>query len=151
MIFRIVYCSRSLISGSAQHVEAEIESLLSVSRKNNALNNITGALLFNGEAFAQILEGPRSAVELVYAKICVDSRNRDVILLENAEVPERVFMNWAMAYSDVEAISSTFGGLSFDTILMDPRGRASEIVFLLQTLVNTYSGAEAPGSSSICD
>ncbi len=48
-------------------------------------------------------------------------------------------MNWAMAYSEVEGVRSTFGGLSFDSILMDPRGRASEIVFLLQTLVNTYS------------
>jgi hypothetical protein len=135
-----------LISGSAQHVESEIESLLSISRKNNAAYDITGALLFNGDAFAQILEGPRSAVESVYAKICVDSRNQDVILLENGQVPERVFMNWAMAYSDVETASSTFGGLNFDSILIDPRGRASEMVFLLQTLVNTYSGDEMPDS-----
>jgi len=146
VIFRIVYCSKSLISGSAQHVESEIESLLSISRKNNAALDITGALLFNGDAFAQILEGPRSAVESVYSKICVDSRNRDVILLENAEVPERVFMNWAMAYAAVEGVSSTFGGLNFDSILMDPRGRASEIVFLLQTLVNAYSGDEMSDS-----
>jgi hypothetical protein len=64
--------------GVTARIAIEIESLLECSRRNNAANDITGALLFDGRAFAQVLEGPRSSVEAVYAKIVNDPRHSNV-------------------------------------------------------------------------
>ena len=137
MCYRIVYCSRNRIEGSAEEVKAEMGSLLLVSRRNNAVEGITGALLFNGEAFAQVLEGPQEAVEKAFERIRWDSRHSDVVILEQSHESERHFSQWAMAYADDQTIHfflDSGGGL--DVTNIKPHNFASLIVQQLRSAVS---------------
>ena len=65
-LYRLVYASTSLLSDDADTARQQIADILSASRRNNAADDITGALLFSDTNFAQVLEGPRAAVERLY-------------------------------------------------------------------------------------
>ena len=106
-LFQIVYCSRNEIQGEPEQVEAEIASILAKSRENNQRKGITGALLFNGAVFAQVLEGPLDQVETTYEAIQYDPRHSDVVVLSNGPTTERAFSDWSMAYADPAAVQSS--------------------------------------------
>ena len=54
---RIVYCSRSLLTGSRAEIEVAIRQILATARLNNRAAHLTGALTFTANCFAQVLEG----------------------------------------------------------------------------------------------
>lgn len=90
---RLIYFSHPTSLG-----DADIDTILSVSYANNTLRGITGALFFNGSWFVQVLEGGRSPISDVYARILRDSRHEAVRLIQFAPIPERSFPDWAMRY-----------------------------------------------------
>jgi hypothetical protein len=51
----------------------------------------------------QVLEGQRSAVNRLYARILADRRHKDVELLIYEEISERRFGQWAMAHVPLSA------------------------------------------------
>ncbi len=63
--------------------------------KNRRLN-ITGCLWFSPRRFLQILEGPRKAVEDVYAAILRDQRHRDITTVSSSPITNRSFSRWGM-------------------------------------------------------
>lgn len=75
-----------------------LQEILGVSRINNAQKNITGVLCYDPAFFLQCLEGPREAVNELYSHIASDSRHKNVTLLEYADVEERLFGDWTMAF-----------------------------------------------------
>ena len=97
-LYRLIYFSRNLIPGNEAEVEAHIRDILRVSRENNGLARITGALMFNLGCFAQVLEGPRHELEARFERIQQDERHGDVILLSLEATSERAFPNWSMAF-----------------------------------------------------
>jgi hypothetical protein len=109
MIKRIKYVSRYAEGTTAE----DIEAIAAQSADNNAKLGITGILLTGGGLFFQILEGPAEVVDGVYSKIAADRRNREVLLLGvQAEVPDRLFPDWAMARVDLDAQ----GNAHFETL-----------------------------------
>jgi hypothetical protein len=46
----------------------------------------------------QCLEGPRPAVNELYATILRDERHSDVVLLEYGDTQNRLFADWSMAF-----------------------------------------------------
>ncbi len=137
MCYRIVYCSRNNIEGSPEEVKAKIGSLLLISRRNNALSGITGALLFNGDAFAQLLEGPQEAVEKAFERIRWDPRHSDIVIMEQSNNAERYFSQWAMAYADDHTIHFFLdSGGDLDATNITPHDSASLIVQQLRSAVS---------------
>jgi hypothetical protein len=67
-------------------------------RLNNRRSHLTGLLLFCGESFLQILEGPEENVGSIYKKICTDTRHKDVKVLYKKEISTRSFGNWEMSF-----------------------------------------------------
>lgn len=108
--------------------DALLESVLSVSRRNNARMGLTGLLLAGGRRFLQALEGPRDAVEATYVKIKTDPRHFAFVELANKEISEPEFGAWAMAYSQgadpqaSRALRTAVDALTRD--LPDPNVRA---------------------------
>ena len=86
MLQRLVYYSRNAIPGTSGELERHIEQILETSRRNNEAVGVTGALMFNNGCFAQILEGPREAVEKTFERIQRDPRHSDVVLLDLSTV-----------------------------------------------------------------
>lgn len=96
--YRLIYLSRNEIQGESQQVHREVAHILDVARKKNAESGITGALMFNSGCFAQVLEGPLSAIEETFERIQCDPRHSDVVILSFDSVDSRSFDSWSMAY-----------------------------------------------------
>lgn len=106
-LIRLIYCSE------LNNVDTEgLTAILEASRRNNAKHGITGTLLFNGQFFLQCLEGGRKIVNTVYHRIVHDERHKNPTLLDYAEISQRDFSDWSMAYvpwtKDVRAVVRTY-------------------------------------------
>jgi hypothetical protein len=73
-----------------------LAGILSVSRRNNPRDGITGALICRGDLYLQLIEGPAEAIDALYARIAQDDRHANVELLLSEEAHARLFPNWAM-------------------------------------------------------
>lgn len=73
-----------------------LNQILSVSRRNNARDGITGALICRADLYLQMLEGPRDAVNAAFQRITTDDRHLDVTLIGTGEIGERLFPQWHM-------------------------------------------------------
>jgi hypothetical protein len=60
---------------------------------------VTGALIFTGVHFAQVLEGSAPAVEILIRRIASDERHTHFDVLQDTEIDRRHFRTWSMAYS----------------------------------------------------
>lgn len=75
---------------------AMLAGILSAARRNNPRDSITGALICRHDLYLQLIEGPESAIDALYARIAVDDRHGDVRVLLTGTVDERMFPDWAM-------------------------------------------------------
>lgn len=94
----LAYFSRNALGQEGVPTD-EIERILHVARRNNLDQGITGALLYSDGCFAQVLEGPLSAVEAIFEKIELDARHRDVKILYFKPLDKRSFGEWSMAFA----------------------------------------------------
>jgi hypothetical protein len=115
-LHRLVYFSRNRVTGDDPAILAEIDSILEASRRNNARSGVTGALIFNGGVFAQVLEGPRDAIQSTFERIQRDARHGAVEVLAFERIEERGFPNWSMAFvGEARAGQDLFGHLGAAT------------------------------------
>ena len=98
-LHRIIYCSRSRLTGARSVVDAEVRRILARSRSNNAAASIGGALLFSDDCFAQVLEGSTEALSRAFERIQRDTRHGDVAVLQSGPAEQRHFPCWSMAYA----------------------------------------------------
>ncbi|MCJ2124466.1 BLUF domain-containing protein [Methylobacterium sp. J-077] len=97
-LYRLVYASKNLFQGSEAELTAAVGQILASSQRNNARSDVTGALMFNSGAFAQVLEGPRQGVEETFERIQCDDRHGDVTVLQCGPTESRSFASWSMAF-----------------------------------------------------
>ena len=71
--------------------------ILEKSTAHNTKENITGVLCQGSGLWLQVLEGERSQVNLLYARIMSDRTHRNVELLSMEEITHRRFGQWSMA------------------------------------------------------
>jgi hypothetical protein len=135
-LFNLAYISKNTIPGSMDEVRAQIEDILKAAHANNPDKGITGALLYSGGYFCQVIEGPEEALEDLFETIQMDPRHGDVTVLHFEPIAERGFTEWAMAFAgveekmrfDIEAIKA-----SKDDLSMVKQGR--DMVTVLEQLV----------------
>lgn len=95
-MYSLVYVSKSLLPiGQAS---AEIQSIVEVATARNAAAGVTGALLFTGTRFAQMLEGDEEAVLAIMASIAADERHCDVVIIDQGPAAARCFADWSLVY-----------------------------------------------------
>jgi hypothetical protein len=104
-LFSLAYFSRNAIEGTSDEMQAAIAAILASARRNNARHGVTGALLFSDGCFAQVLEGAREDVEMVFETIQCDPRHKDVTIMHLHEVEERSFGEWSMAFGGINGVS----------------------------------------------
>jgi len=134
MLVRLLYASHS-----AKPVTQDvIESILEQSRKHNPRLGITGILCQSGNTFLQVLEGGRTAVNLLYNDIVRDARHKDVVVLHYEEVEQRKFAGWTMGQVNLAKVNPSTLLKYSETTVLDPyamSGRAS--MALLEELIAT--------------
>jgi hypothetical protein len=94
MFSRLIYVSRLSESVDAQ----ETRRILAASQANNPRRAVTGALIFNSGYFIQWIEGARSEISRLFARIARDDRHADVELIDFSTVAMRDFPDWSMGY-----------------------------------------------------
>jgi hypothetical protein len=145
---RLLYYSKANIPGSADERAEEYSRILASARRNNALVDISGALMVSGNRFAQVLEGPLDAVMRTFEKIKRDERHRYVTILKMSKMDQRMFGSWAMG-----AVGSRAGEIlpisaqdCLNSAITNPERGGDTLVDVLQALVE---GTEMPNVSQI--
>lgn len=70
--------------------------ILAEARRNNARDDITGVLTFTGGRFVQVLEGRCEKLDDLLDRLSVDTRHRDMEILDRRAVSHRTFAEWDM-------------------------------------------------------
>lgn len=92
-LYQLVYVSRATQGFSAD----DLNALLKSARLENARRDVTGMLLYDDPLFIQLLEGPRAAVEAIFARILADTRHREIDVIHTCEgIGQRQFARWWM-------------------------------------------------------
>ncbi|MFN3621093.1 BLUF domain-containing protein [Sphingorhabdus sp.] len=94
---RLIYVSKSRIEAAGS--DFAITQLVREARSRNASLAVSGALLFTGTHFAQILEGRASCLALVMSELKADYRYADMFIAAHYPISSRIFSDWQMAYA----------------------------------------------------
>lgn len=131
-LHRLIYYSRNRVTESPAALARAIASILEASQRHNPRVGVTGALMFNAGCFAQVLEGPRAAVEATFERIQQDDRHGDVSLLDFGPAHARSFENWSMGFVGASVTDADRFGLLAQVSGFDPAQMTGDAV--LETL-----------------
>ncbi len=137
-LYRIVYCSQNLIKTADSQADQDVElgHILQSARTNNSSQGVTGALLFNDECFAQVLEGPRTSVEQIFERIQRDRRHGQVTVVDNGWADHRDFPDWAMAHAQPASDRQAEGiAATLKLAMVQPASTGTGVLDLLKDLV----------------
>lgn len=101
-LYNLAYISKNSITGSPEKIKSEIRDILAAANKNNPKLGVTGALLYSGGYFCQVIEGPQDVLEELFETIQMDDRHKSVTVLHFEPIESRGFTNWAMAFAGIE-------------------------------------------------
>jgi hypothetical protein len=83
--------------------DGELNDIHQTARHLNALDGITGLLLFDGARFLQIIEGADSAIDNLVERLRKDSRHSAFEVRDERHVERRSFADWSMELIRVSA------------------------------------------------
>lgn len=95
----LTYTSRARLDLSAD----DLADIRHSARHLNALDGITGLLVFDGTRFLQILEGAEEAVDMLVERLRADPRHSAFEIRDERVVTERSFPGWSMELVRVSA------------------------------------------------
>jgi hypothetical protein len=97
MLTRLIYISLSTLP--ITDGQASLQAITDVSTARNASLSITGALLYTGTHFSQVLEGADDSIEKLMSSIRADKRHTSVVVIEHLPVEQRFFFGWSLVYT----------------------------------------------------
>ena len=136
MLVRLLYASRA----TAPVRPDVLTAIFGKSAKNNPPLGVTGLLCFSGDVFLQVLEGGRAQVSMLYHRIALDARHRDVVLLTYEEIHERSFASWSMGQVNLDRLNPGVVLKYSETAAFDPYQVSGKVsLAMLDELVVTAS------------
>ena len=75
---------------------ADLEDIHRTAREINALEGITGLLVFNGTHFLQIVEGSEAAIDDLVERLRKDPRHTGFEIRDQRKIEARSFPDWSM-------------------------------------------------------
>jgi hypothetical protein len=103
MLTRLIYFSENDPTVSIDTIRA----ILKTANEYNKTNHITGLLYHNEQFFLQVLEGDRTEISKLYAKVASDDRHKNVTLVSVEGINERKFDGWNMMYINEVNVESS--------------------------------------------
>jgi Sensors of blue-light using FAD len=82
---------------------SDLQDIHRSARELNALDGITGLLVFNGTHFLQIVEGARSAIDDLLERLRHDPRHTGLEVRDERRIGARSFPGWSMELVRVKA------------------------------------------------
>lgn len=74
----------------------DLEAIHRTARDLNALDGISGMLIFNGTHFLQIIEGAESAIDDLVERLRRDPRHNGLEIRDERKIERRSFPDWSM-------------------------------------------------------
>ncbi|GGD45703.1 blue light sensor protein [Erythrobacter arachoides] len=131
----LLYISESTIEPC--NAQGEVERILATAHTFNASVGVTGALVFTGTHFAQVVEGEETVVSELIASIGRDERHTKLEIVIQDPLTARRFPDWSMAYNG----PSQFVSRHVMRLLNDPsRSESSRAASWLAELLEQFSG-----------
>ncbi len=90
---------------------AQIPRIVALCRARNARDDITGVLAFTGHDFAQLIEGPRAAMDGLWSSIRADGRHHDIAVLFDEPAEGRWCGDWRIGFPADPAIGASIAAL----------------------------------------
>lgn len=81
----------------------DLEAIHRTAREINALDGVTGLLIFNGTHFLQIIEGAPNAIDDLVERLRRDPRHSGFEIRDQHEIEQRSFPDWSMELVRVSA------------------------------------------------
>ena len=89
--------SQLYTSKAAENISlADLQAIRDVAVMRNAMNGITGVLLFTGASFCQYLEGPEASIDELVDAITLDRRHSDINVNQKRLIEGRICPDWSM-------------------------------------------------------
>lgn len=82
---------------------SDLEAIHRTAREVNALEGITGLLIFNGTHFLQIIEGAPDAIDELVERLRRDPRHNGLEIRDERKIERRSFPDWSMEMVRVSA------------------------------------------------
>src|SRR5918997_1989566 len=82
---------------------SDIEAIHRTARELNALDGITGLLIFNGTHFLQIIEGADAAIDELIERLRRDPRHGGLEVRDEWRIEQRSFPDWSMELAHVRS------------------------------------------------
>jgi hypothetical protein len=143
-LYRLIYRSRDVIAQAMpdalteEGLQREMRAIVASARWHNKADNLTGALMYTGAGFAQVLEGPREVVERTFDRIAADRRHADVTVLSFTPTQRRSFPDWPLAFCGQSTAGTVdpLGRLTDSAIFSGPHVTiGSDVLRLLERVV----------------
>jgi hypothetical protein len=99
-LFYTIYASSATVRLS-QH---DLLELLKKARLKNEAQGLTGMLLYRDGTYLQYLEGQRADIDGLLKRLREDARHKEIRILREGTVPERLFPDWSMAYKNLAGL-----------------------------------------------
>jgi hypothetical protein len=132
---QMIYVSKRTNLCNTEKDNQEIEAS---SIANNALNNITGALICTPKYFIQVLEGRYTELHNTYDRILCDRRHCHAEVKLDRQITQRSFGNWAMNVVLVPSIAYRLYGTRLDATDINPARLTSD------TLIDLFGCSPSP-------
>ena len=92
----LLYISTSMIA--PDRTEPAIADIVETCLARNPARAVTGALLFTGTHFAQVMEGSAATLDPLLARIGADPRHARLTVVDRHPIETRRFADWSMVY-----------------------------------------------------
>lgn len=139
MLSRMLYVS----TATGPITTAVTGTILRSAKAHNAASGITGVLCQGRGVYLQVLEGERSQVDALYARIVQDKRHHNVVLRQQHDIKSRSYGNWAMAHVDMvhlDKLDAAQQSTAFDPYL----ATAEEVTAKIDALIAAGKVMNAP-------
>ena len=83
--------------------DRDLADIHSIARNLNALDGVTGLLLYDGSRFLQIVEGAEAAIDNLLERLRRDRRHSALEVRDERFVEQRSFPDWSMELLRVSA------------------------------------------------
>ncbi|WP_179339555.1 BLUF domain-containing protein [Winogradskyella ludwigii] len=93
MYYSVIYQSKAQDNFSPK----DIELMLIKAKRKNKKHKITGCIVYSGNKFIQMIQGPKQEITDLYKDIKADNRHFSVITLLEKASKEKIWSDWSMA------------------------------------------------------